>query len=148
MFTKKRYVSSESFYEQNKDAFEEILGAKVKLKSMSELSQTGMALAAAEGLCFDFLNLKNKVSDLMFGLSASVNDAKVHYKELEGLFFRDSGVKTSAADKSKLVQAFPQYVEAHKNFNDLTDLLEFLQMKRADFDSAYYYYRDISTKKQ
>ena len=72
---------------------------------------------------------------------------EVQYKSIEGIFFRDSGVKTSAADKSKLVLAYPQYIEAHKNFNDLEDLYEFLKMKHTDFEGAYYYYRDISSKK-
>lgn len=147
MFEKKRYVSSEDFYNKNQNDFEAVVQAKAKLMSSSELSQTGMALTVAEGLCFDFLNLKNKVSDLMFGLSASVSDAKVEYKRIEGMYFRDSGVKTSAADKTKLVQAFPEYVEAHKNFNDLEDLLDFLKMKHADFEGAYYYYRDVVSKK-
>lgn len=147
MFQRRRYISSDDFYSQNTTDFESVVQAKTKLLSLSQLGETGMALSTAEGLCFDFLNLRNKCADLLFGLSASVSDSKVRYKEIEGIYFRDHGVKTSAADKSKLVQAYPEYVEAHKHFNDLTDLYEFIQMKRADFEAAYYYYRDIASKK-
>ena len=85
MFQRRRYISSDGFYSQNTTDFESVVQAKTKLLSLSQLGETGMALSTAEGLCFDFLNLRNKCADLLFGLSASVSDSKVRYKEIEGI---------------------------------------------------------------
>lgn len=121
--------------------------ANARLKSMSELGETGFALAEAERLTFEFLKLSSSCSELLFGLGASVGDAKSSMKQIEGMFYRDLTSKTSAADKSKLVQCLPSYMEADRNYNDLLDLKEYLEMKKKDFDSAYYYYRDLNNRK-
>lgn len=141
-----KYTSFEDFYSKNKNQFEEVRYSHSRLKSIAELAQTGSAIAESERLTFDFLNLSNLVTDLLFGLSNSVLESKSKLKEVEGIFFRDSPTK-SAADKAKLVQADPQYITANTNYNNLNDLFEYLQLKKKDFESAYYYYREISAKK-
>ena len=141
-----KYNNFPDFQLKNKSKFDEVSSSILKLKSMSELAQTGSALTEAEKLTFDFLNLSSICTDLLFGLSGSVLHAKSKRNEEEGLFFRNSDVK-SAADKAKLVLAEPAYLLANANHNDLNDLFEYLQMKKKDFDAAYYYYRDISTRK-
>lgn len=146
MFSK-RYRDSAEFHSQNKAEFERVLSASTKLKSLSELGATGFALQEAEKLTFDFLNLSSLCSELLFGLSGSMYDSKSKIKQCEGIFFRDMSVKTSAADKAKLVHCTPSYIEADRCYNDLLDLVEYIQMKKKDFDSAYYYYRDISSRK-
>ena len=140
-----RYTSFNSFSEKNSANFEKVVQAKSKLKSISDLSSTGRALEEAESLAFEFLNLKNIVTDLMFGLSASVLDAKTKIKEVEGTLFRDSNAPSAAA-KEKMILADPAYVSAQHMFNDLTDLYEYLSNKAKDFETSYYYYRGLSNK--
>ena len=82
----------------------------------------------------------------MFGLSASVLDAKTKVKEVEGTIFRDLG-KMSAADKTKLIQADKIYVASNQIYNDLIDLQEYLVNKKKDAETSYYYYRAISSNK-
>lgn len=142
-----RYKNSAEFQSQNEERFKLILSASSKLKSISQVSESGFALTESERLTFEFLNLSTLCSDLLFGLSASVLDAKEKIKQIEGMFFRDLTVKTSAVDKSKLVHCLPSYMEADKDYNDLTDLFDYISMKKKDFESAYYYYRDMNNKK-
>lgn len=146
MFSR-RYLNSQEFHSAHQVQFDRVLSASTRLKSHSELGSAGFALEEAERLCFDFMNLSSLCSELMFGLSASVSDAKSKLKQIEGTFFRDLATKTSAADKSKLVHALPTYQEADRHYNDLQDLLEYLQMKKKDFEMAYYYYREVSTRR-
>jgi hypothetical protein len=142
-----RYKDSAEFHSANKDKFESVLKASTKLKSMRELGETGFALSETERLTYEFLNLSSTCSDILFGLSASVLDAKEKLKQIEGMFFRDLTVKTSAIDKAKLVHCLPQYMESDKCYNDLLDLKEYIEMKKRDFDSAHYYYRELANKK-
>lgn len=139
-----RYSSYEDFKTRNEKNFSLVFVARTKLKSNSDMGIGGQALTEAEGLSFEFLNLSSLVTDLMFGLSASVLDAKAKLKEIEGIFFREN--TKSAADKAKLIAAEPNYIAATQNFNDLTDLQEFLLNKKKDFEAAYYHYRGISNK--
>lgn len=139
-----RYSSYEDFKSKNETNLDLVIQARFKLKSMSELAMTGSALTEAETLAFEFLNLGSIVTDLMFGLSASVLDAKANLKKMEGIFFRVSS--KSAADKAKLVCEDPDYLAANQIFNDLTDLQEFLLNKKKDFETAYYHYRGIANK--
>ena len=147
MFFKKQYKNSIDFHTQNQIEFDKVRTASTKLKSMSELSIGGSALYESEKLTFEFLNLSSVCSDLLFGLGSSVGDAKSKIKQIEGIFFRDLKTKTPAADKVKLVQCLSSYIEADQNYNDLNDLKDYIEMKKKDFDSAYYYYRDINNKK-
>ena len=141
-----RYTSFQDFSSRNDKNFSLVVAAKTKLKSMSDLGLTGNALGDAESLSFDFLKLKNITTDLMFGLSASVLDAKARIKETEGLCFRDI-TAPSAAAKEKLTQCDPRYVAAHQTYNDLFDLQEYLQNKAKDFENSYYYYRGLANNK-
>lgn len=140
-----RYTSYKEFADRNSKNFEKVVTAKTKLKSVADLSMSGRALDAAEELAFEFLNLKNIVTDLLFGLSASVLDAKTKIKETEGICFRDLDGK-SAADRCKLLQCDPRFVNANQIFNDLNDLNEYLANKAKDFETSYYYYRGLSQK--
>lgn len=140
----KRYSSFEDFKSNNETNLDLVIQARSKLKSLSELAMTGRALDEAEALAYEYLNLDSLVTDLMFGLSASVLDAKANVKKLEGIFFRVSS--KSAADKAKLVQEDPDYLAATQFFNELTDLQEFLLNKKKDFEKAYYHYRGIANK--
>jgi hypothetical protein len=142
-----RYKDSAEFQNAHEKKFESILSATTKLKSSSQISESGFALVETERLTYEFLNLSAVCSDLLFGLSASVLDAKAKMKQIEGMFFRDLTVKTSAIDKAKLVHCLPQYIEADKNYNDLTDLADYILMKKKDFDSAHYHYRELNNKK-
>jgi hypothetical protein len=141
----KKYSSYTEFQQQNDVHLQQVVNAKTKLKSVSDLAMTGQALTESESLAFEFLNLSQICTDLMFGLSSSVLDAKAEYKRVEGIFFREN--TKSAADKAKLVQADDQYVKANQTFNDLTDLLEYLQGKKKDFETAHYYYRAMNSNK-
>ena len=147
MYFKKRYKDSVEFHNQNQIEFDRVRSATSKLKSMTELGVSGFAIAEAEKLTYEYLNLSSVCSDLLFGLGASVLDAKSRYKQIEGMFFRDLSVKTPAADKVKLVQCLPTYIQADQDYNDLLDLKEYIENKKKDFDGAYYYYRDIANKK-
>ena len=142
-----RYKDSAEFQSINQEKFTQILSAPTKLKSLNQIAESGFALAEAERLTFEFLQLSSLCSDLLFGLSASVLDAKEKIKQVEGMFFRDMTVKTSAVDKGNLVHCLPRYMEADKNYNDLTDLADYIAMKKKDFDSAHYHYREINNKK-
>lgn len=140
-----KYSSYGDFQEKNNANLCLILQAKVKLKSVSELAMGGQALTDSESLAFEFLNLSHICTDLMFGLSSSVLDAKAESKNVEGVFFRES--PKSAADKAKLVQCEDAYIKATHIFNDLTDLLEYLQNKKKDCESAHYYYKGLANNK-
>lgn len=142
-----RYKNSLEFHTTNKEAFEKVLSASTKLKSSAELSVTGFALVEAERLTFEFMNLTSICSELLFGLSASVSDAKSKIKQVEGIFWRDLETKTSAADKAKLVYAQQMHIDADKDYNDLNDVYDYIIMKKKDFEMAYYYYREISAKR-
>lgn len=142
----RKYKNYEDFYAQNQKNFDCVQMAAAKMKSVNELSQTGSALAEAEKLTFDFLNLSSLCSDLLFGLSSSVLDAKSDYKRVEGIFHRASEEKSVAA-KEKLCQCDPDYIETSKRFNELTDIFEYITNKKRDFESAYYYYRNMNSDK-
>lgn len=141
-----RYSSYEDFSGRNGKNLELVLKSKTKLMSLSDLSITGHSISRAEELAYEFLNLSNVITDLMFGLSASVLDAKTKVKEVEGTIFRDLG-KMSAADKTKLIQADKIYVASNQIYNDLIDLQEYLVNKKKDAETSYYYYRAISSNK-
>lgn len=141
-----RYSSYEDFSSRNSKNLELVIKSKSKLMSISDLSITGHSIGRAEDLAYEFLNLSNVITDLLFGLSASVLDAKTKLKEVEGIIFRDLG-KMSAADKTKLIQADERYVKANQTFNDLTDLQEYLNNKKKDAETSYYYYRAIASNK-
>jgi hypothetical protein len=140
-----RYTSYQDFSNKNIKNLEQVIKAKTKLKSIGELSVGGQALSDAETLAFDFLNLKNIVTDLMFGLSASVLDAKAKIKEVEGTIFRELDGQSAAA-REKQIQADARYVQAHQTYNDLFDLQTYLENKAKDFETTYYYYRGLSNK--
>lgn len=140
-----RYTSFQDFSSRNKKNFDQVVAAKTKLKSISELSMTGQALSESESLAFDFLNLKNIVTDLMFGLSASVLDSKARIKEVEGTIFRELDGQSAAA-REKIIQCDSRYVQAHQTYNDLIDLSQYLENKAKDFESSYYYYRGLANK--
>lgn len=142
----KKYFSYQDFLQHNELDFNKIQFSTIKLKSLQEISTTGFVLETCEMLCFDYLNLGKVCTDLMFGLSASVNDAKTKIKAVEGMFFRDSTAK-SAADKAKLVQCSQDYLDANSLYNELNDLYEYLLLKKKDLESAYYYYRELSNRK-
>jgi hypothetical protein len=139
-----RYTSFQDFASRNDKNFSLVVAAKTKMKSITDLSITGQALDTAEELAFEFLNLKNIVTDLMFGLSASVLDAKTKVKEMEGICFRD--LTGSAADRARLLQTDPRWIQANQTYNDLLDLSEYLTNKSKDFETNYYYYRGLSQR--
>ena len=139
-----RYSSYQDFRDKNAANLDLVIQARSKLKSMTELAMSGQALAEADALAYEYLNLDALVTDLLFGLSASVLDAKANVKKLEGIFFRVSS--KSAADKAKLVQEDPDYLAATQFFNELTDLEDYLRNKKKDFEKAYYHYRGIANK--
>lgn len=140
-----RYSSYQDFSGRNSKNLNLVIAAKTKLRSIGELSIGGQALSDSESLAFDFLNLKNVVTDLMFGLSASVLDAKARIKEVEGTIFRELDGQSAAA-REKQIQADQRYVQAHQAYNDLFDLQSYLENKAKDFETTYYYYRGLSNK--
>lgn len=145
MQIKVRYVSFDQFFRLNTEEFKRVQQAKTSLKSPQELGMTGNVLGEAENLAYQFLNLKNLVSDLLFGISASVLDSKHNTKVQTALAYRDLPGKIG--DKKVQVEAQENVIESHQQFNDLLDLKEYLINKYNDFEANHYYYKQLSQGK-
>lgn len=140
-----RYDSFDQFFRLNKENFKKVQNAKTSLKSPQELGMTGNALCEAERLSYEFLNLKSIVSDLMFGLGASVLDAKHSIKVKTAIAYRNT--EGPQGDKKISVEADQLVVKAVETYNDLLDLKEYLDHKYSDFESIHFHYKHIAQGK-
>lgn len=139
----KRYANIEEFRAINNDALQKVQEGAGQLRQSSELGQGfgSGPLEEAEKLSYVFLSLINTCTDLMFGLSSSALNAKTNYKKAEAVGFRTADGRVK--DKEFAAVSTNEYVNYVKNYNDLTDLKEYLVMKREDFDKAHYYYKQM-----
>jgi len=142
MQLKIRYDSFDQFFRLNEERFKRVQAARKELKSPQELGITGNALAESEKLAYHYLNLKNLVSDLLFGIGASVLDAKHLVKVQTAVAYRAAVGPVS--EKKIMIEASPIVEAAVEKFNDLGDLKDYLENKREDFETCYYYYRKVS----
>ncbi len=145
MQLKIRYDSFDQFFRMNKENFQKVQQAKALLKSPQEMGMTGNALAEAERLAYEFLNLKCIVSDLLFGVGASVLDAKHKVKVNTAIAYRNT--EGPQGDKKILIEQDALVVQANEAFNDLEDLKEYLLKKMEDFSASHYYYKNIAQGK-
>ncbi|MCH9665564.1 MAG: hypothetical protein K0U41_06905 [Gammaproteobacteria bacterium] len=136
-----RYESFNQFFRINEKNFADVQSARKEMKSSSELGMTGDLFLEAEKLAFKYLNLDNLVSDLLFGVSASLLDAKHDIKNQMALAYRDqSGAQ---GEKKIMAEADARVTTAVQKFNDLNDLNEYLNNKKKDFEKCYYHYKHI-----
>lgn len=145
MQLKIRYDSFDQFFRLNKEDFQKVQKAKTSLKSPQELGMTGNALCEAERLAYEFLNLKNLVSDLLFGLGASVLDSKHDIKVKTAIAYRNT--EGPQGDKKVFVEADTLVIKSVQTYNDLVDLKEYLDHKYSDFESVHFYYKHLSQGK-
>lgn len=145
MEIKVRYESFDQFFRLNKDNFQKVQKARTSLKSPQELGMTGSLLVEAESLAYQFLNLKNLVSDLLFGVGASVLDSKHNIKNQSALAYRE--LTGPQGERKMMVEAESIVVNANKKYNDLNDLKEYLENKYNDCENNHYYYKQISQGK-
>lgn len=142
MDIKVRYESFNQFFRLNKEDFQRVHSARKQMKSLAELGVTGNALIESEKLAYQYLNLKNLVSDLLFGIAASVLDAKHDIKNQKALSYRD--LKGAQGERNILLESDKRVVSANEKYNDLLDLELYLKNKYADFESCHYYYKQLS----
>lgn len=140
----RKYKCYDEFYHHNQVRFDAVQKAAAMLKAPDQLGNDpslGLAIAEAEKLSHFFLQCANTVTDLMFGVSASVLDAQANVNSVEGLLY---GQKTGGAtDRNRAVVSDPIYLDAVKHQNDLTDLKKYLEHKREDFMANHYYYKGL-----
>jgi len=140
----KRYASSEEFLALNKETMDMILRGSSLLKSSSSMGALGMPLQEAESLSYQFLNLMNKCTDLLFGLSSSVLNAKASSKKSEAICFIESDGRVK--DKEFKAISDETYLKFLKNYNDLDDIKSYLVQKHGDFEKNHYYYKNLSSR--
>lgn len=116
--------------------------ARGQLKSPQELGMSGDAIIESEKLAYHYLNLRNLVSDLLFGLSASVLDAKHDIKSQRALAYRD--LTGAQGERNTMADADSKVIKANQKFNDLNDLMEYLRNKYDDFEKDHFYYKQIA----
>jgi len=137
----KKYFNKEEFLAVNNENFSYVRSGASLLKRPEQMGMGGIPFAEAEQLSYTFLDLINKCSDLMLGLAASAADAKSRYKKAHALaFYRADG---RVKDKEFAADMDDTYQREHTNHNDLSDLFEYLKMKREDFDKSHYYYKQM-----
>ncbi len=141
-----RYKSFDQFFRLNKENFQRVQAARKDMRSPAELAMTGSATIEAEKFSYQFLNLKQTTSDLMFGLGASVLDAKHDIKTQTAVAYRELAGKPQGEKKIE-VEAQEKVVAANKTYNDLNDLKEYLMNKYSDFESTHYYYKNLAQGK-
>lgn len=112
------------------------------MKSPQELGLSGQATLEAHRLSYVFLNFANLVTELRFGVIASLMDAKQGYRNANAQFMRSSN-KSVTANK-ELVYADEVYQREHKKYNDLFDLNEYLEKRYEGFMATHYYYKKLS----
>lgn len=139
---KVRYDSFDQFFRLNKENFQKVQSARKQMKSLSELGMTGDAIIESEKLAYLYLNLKSLVSDLLFGVAASVLDAKHNIKTQSAIVFRDLPGKQG--EKDRMLEADDRVIKANKSYHDLLDLELYMKNKYADFESCHYYYKQLS----
>lgn len=142
MEIKVRYEGFDQFFRLNKEDFQRVQAARKQMKSIQELGMTGNAIAESEKLAYSYLNLRNLVSDLLFGVAASVLDAKHDIKTQNAIVFRE--MTGAQGTKTTLLEADPRVISAHKKYNDLLDLELYLKNKYSDFESCHYYYKQLA----
>lgn len=141
----RKYKNYQEFYSLNQARFDAVQGMAALLKSPKDMSATGFVLAEAENLEHLFLNGANSVTELMFGLSASVLGAETNMNNVEGLLYgQKSG---NATDKRNAVACDPQYVLASEAYQELKDLKDYLEQKRDDFMANHYFYKQFRSQK-
>lgn len=145
MQIKVRYKSFHHFFENNKENFKSVQRARKEMKSLQELGMGGNALAESEKLGYHYLNLKNLVSDLLFGVAGSVLDAKHDIKNQTALVYRD--LTGSAAERKIILESDIRVTTANQKYNDLLDTELYLKNKYEDFDSCHYYYKQLAQGK-
>jgi hypothetical protein len=141
----KRYESAEEFTAVNEELFSRVQAGASMLKSPSQLSQTGMPLQEAERLSYLFLDLLNVCTNLQFGLSSSALNAKASLKKCEAIGYREADGRVK--DKEFAAVSSDSYMEFTKNFNDLSDINEYLKQKRENFEKAHFYYKNLMGSK-
>lgn len=141
-----KYKSYQDFYTINKAKFDVIQMSAAKLKAPRDLGkESGMLLAEAEELEHFFLNAGGAVSELMFGLSASVLDAETNMNNVDGLLF--SQKSGNATEKRAAVACDQQYLQAAAMYHELKDLKDYLERKREDFEKNHYFYKQFRSQK-
>ncbi len=139
----KRYSNAEEFMAVNNENFTKVTSGATLLKQSRDLGTGfgGGPIEEAERLSYVFLDLVNKCTDLMFGLSSSALNAKSGYKKAEAIGFREADGRVK--DKEFAAVSGDIYMNHVKNYNDLTDIKDYLQMKRDDFEKSHYYYKQM-----
>lgn len=137
----RRYENADEFMSINGQVFNDIQAASQGLSSPTKLGATGMPLQEAERLAYVFLDLVNKCTDLMFGLSASAANAKSQYKKSEAIGFREADGRVK--DKEFAAVSSDEYMRWQRNHNDLDDVYNYLKLKREDFEKAHFYYKHL-----
>lgn len=142
MSIKIRYESFDQFFRLNQDNFKRVQIARKELKSPQELGMMGDMIMQAEKLTYHYINLRSLVSDLLFGVTASVLDAKHGIKTQEAIVFRE--IEGKQGDKKILLEADQRVIQANQKYNDLLDLKDYLELKWKDFDTSHYYYKNLA----
>ena len=138
-----RYLSFDDFYSRNQAAFQSVLAARGNMQSPQELGMSGQALLESERLSYVFLNFADLCSELQFGLSASVLDAKQDYRDASANFMRESGEKSVKA-KEVMLFSDETYKKEVKRYNGLFDLSEYLDKRHSNFMACHYYYKNLA----
>jgi len=140
----KRYASSEEFLAVNKEKMDLVIQGASLLKSPSTMGASGMPLQEAEMLSYKFLDLMNKCTDLLFGISSSALNAKSARNKAEALCYLESDGRVK--DKEFKASTDESYLKFSKNYNDLDDIKTYLTYKREDFEKNHYYYKNIANR--
>ena len=141
-----KYKNFQEFQSINQTKFATVQALGAKLKAPKDLGKEGgFLLAEAEELEHLFLNGAGACTDLMFGLSASVLDAKAHAENQYGLLY---GMKSgNATDKKNQVDSDPIYLAALAPMHELEDLKKYLERKHDDFMANHYFYKQFRAQK-
>lgn len=142
-----KYKSFQEFATVNREKFAvvQMLGAKLKAPRDLGKETGGLLLAEAEELEHLFLNGAGACTDLMFGISASVLDAKAQSENTYGLLYgQKSG---NATDKKNQVESDPIYTGTLSAYHELEDLKKYLERKRDDFMANHYFYKQFRSQK-
>lgn len=137
----KRYESAEEFMAINKAEFERVQAGAQMLKSPQLMGQGGMPLQEAERLSYVFLDLVNVCTNLSFGLSASALNAKAARNKAEAIGFREADGRVK--DKEFAAVSSEEYLKQSQNYNDLTDISDYLKQKRENFEKSHFYYKHL-----
>ena len=137
----KKYYNKAEFLSVNEENFNYVKGGASLLKRPEQMGLGGIPLMEAEQLSYTFLDLINKCTDLMLGLSASAADAKSRYKKCHAQAFYQADGRVK--DKEFAADMDENYQTQIQNYNDLNDIFEYLKMKREDFDKSHYYYKQM-----